>query len=117
ARRNRESAPRVRRAARRQPHGPGQHPRAPRAFLRRGSTARNAHCQRSISRGDRDTLPTRMIRVFIADDQGPARERLKELLEDLADDVPTVLAGEAANGVEALERLPASGAQVLLLDI
>ena len=58
-----------------------------------------------------------MIRVFIADDEGPARERLKELLEDIADDVPTVLAGEAANGVEALERLPASGAQVLLLDI
>src|SRR5881394_4330587 len=58
-----------------------------------------------------------MIRVFIADDEGPARERLKELLQDIADDVPTVLAGEAANGVEALERLPASGAQVLLLDI
>ena len=58
-----------------------------------------------------------MIRVFIADDEGPARERLKELLEDIADDVPTMLAGEAANGVEALERLPASGAQVLLLDI
>jgi two-component system response regulator AlgR len=58
-----------------------------------------------------------MIRVFIADDEGPARERLKELLQDIAGDVPTVLAGEAANGVEALERLPASAAQVLLLDI
>jgi two-component system response regulator AlgR len=58
-----------------------------------------------------------MIRVFIADDEGPARERLKELLQDIAGDVPTALAGEAANGVEALERLPASGAQVLLLDI
>jgi two-component system response regulator AlgR len=31
--------------------------------------------------------------------------------------VPTVIAGEAANGVEALEHLPSSGAQVLLLDI
>ena len=58
-----------------------------------------------------------MIRVFIADDEGPARERLKELLEDIASDVPTEVAGEAANGVEALERLPASKAQVLLLDI
>ncbi len=58
-----------------------------------------------------------MIRVFIADDEGPARERLKELLEDIAGEVPTVLAGEAANGVEALERLPAAAAQVLLLDI
>jgi two-component system response regulator AlgR len=58
-----------------------------------------------------------MIRVFIADDETPARERLKELLQDIAGEVPTVVTGEAANGVEALERLPASGAQVLLLDI
>jgi two-component system response regulator AlgR len=58
-----------------------------------------------------------MLRVFIADDEAPARERLKELLADLATEVPTELAGEAANGLETLERLPASGAQVLLLDI
>jgi len=58
-----------------------------------------------------------MIRVFIADDEAPARERLKELLEDMAGELPTAVAGEAANGIEALERLPASGAQVLLLDI
>jgi len=58
-----------------------------------------------------------MIRIFIADDEGPARERMKELLQDIAGEVPTTLAGEAANGIEALERLPASGAQVLLLDI
>src|SRR5258705_2063218 len=58
-----------------------------------------------------------MIRVFIADDEEPARERLKELLADVAAEVPNVVAGEARNGVEALERLPASGAQVLLLDI
>jgi two-component system response regulator AlgR len=58
-----------------------------------------------------------MIRVFIADDEAPARERMKELLQDIAGEVPSVVAGEAGNGVEALERLPASGAQVLLLDI
>ncbi|HYL88504.1 MAG TPA: LytTR family DNA-binding domain-containing protein [Burkholderiales bacterium] len=58
-----------------------------------------------------------MIRVFIADDEAPARERMKELLQDIAGDVPSVVAGEAANGEEALERLPASNAQVLLLDI
>src|SRR5213593_4012064 len=58
-----------------------------------------------------------MIRIFIADDEAPARERLKELLQDIAADVPSVVAGEAPNGIEALERLPASGAQVLLLDI
>ena len=58
-----------------------------------------------------------MIRVFIADDEAPARERMKELLQDIAGDVPSLVAGEAANGVEALERLPASNAHVLLLDI
>jgi len=58
-----------------------------------------------------------VLRVFIADDEAPARERLKELLADLATEVPTELAGEAANGLETIERLPASGAQVLLLDI
>jgi two-component system response regulator AlgR len=58
-----------------------------------------------------------MIRVFIADDEEPARERLKELLADIGEEVPNVVAGEAKNGIEALERLPASGAQILLLDI
>src|SRR3954462_5215783 len=58
-----------------------------------------------------------MIRVFIADDETPARERLRELLQDIATDLPNAVAGEARNGLEALERLPASGAQVLLADI
>src|SRR5258707_11578533 len=58
-----------------------------------------------------------MIRVFIADDEAPARERLKELLEDIATEVPTQVVGEAANGLEAIERLPGSGAELVLLDI
>ena len=58
-----------------------------------------------------------MMRIFIADDEAPARERLKALLEDIAPEVETTVAGEAKNGLEVLERLPASGAQVLLLDI
>src|SRR5512145_2253393 len=58
-----------------------------------------------------------MIRIFIADDEAPARERLKELLSDIAADVPTQVVGEAHNGLEAVERIPESGAQVLLLDI
>lgn len=57
------------------------------------------------------------LRVFIADDEAPARERLKELLGDVAAEMPTQVVGEARNGIEALERVPASGAQVLLLDI
>ena len=58
-----------------------------------------------------------MIKVFIADDEEPARERLKELLGDIAAEVPTAVAGEARNGLETLERLPQSGAELLLLDI
>jgi two-component system response regulator AlgR len=57
------------------------------------------------------------LAVFIADDEQPARERLKELLEDIAEEVPTRIVGEARNGVEAVEQLPGSGARVLLLDI
>jgi two-component system response regulator AlgR len=57
------------------------------------------------------------LRIFIADDEEPARERLKELLADVAAEVPTRVVGEARNGLETIERLPGSGAQVLLLDI
>ena len=58
-----------------------------------------------------------MIKVFIADDEEPARERLKELLGDIAGELPTSVVGEARNGLETLERLPESGAELLLLDI
>ena len=57
------------------------------------------------------------LRIFIADDEEPARERLKTLLEDIAPQLPTKVVGEARNGVDAIDRLPPSGAQVLLLDI
>ena len=58
-----------------------------------------------------------MLRVFIADDEAPARARLRELLEDIMHEAPTQVVGEARNGVETIERLPQSGAEVLLLDI
>jgi two-component system response regulator AlgR len=57
------------------------------------------------------------LKVFIVDDEAPARERLKELLGDIAAEVPTSVVGEARHGVEAVERVPASEAQVVLLDI
>lgn len=57
------------------------------------------------------------LRVFIADDEELARERIKALLSDIAAEQPTEVAGEAANGLEVLERLPGTGARVLLLDI
>jgi two-component system response regulator AlgR len=57
------------------------------------------------------------LRVFIADDEAPARARLKELLADVRGEIATSVAGEAASGLEVIDRLPGSGAQVLLLDI
>jgi two-component system response regulator AlgR len=57
------------------------------------------------------------MKVFIADDEEPARERLKELLGDIAEETPTTVVGEARNGLETLERLPETGAELLLLDI
>lgn len=55
--------------------------------------------------------------VYIADDEEPARSRLKELLADVRGEIATRVVGESANGLEVIERLPASGARVLLLDI
>lgn len=56
-------------------------------------------------------------RVFIIDDEAPARVRLKELLGDLAQDLPTTVVGEASNGQEALVMLQATPADVALVDV
>ncbi|MEK6243811.1 MAG: LytTR family DNA-binding domain-containing protein [Pseudomonadota bacterium] len=57
------------------------------------------------------------LRIFIADDEAPARARLKELLADIRGEIATTVVGESANGLEVIDRLPGSAAQVLLLDI
>ncbi|MCX7174983.1 MAG: LytTR family DNA-binding domain-containing protein [Proteobacteria bacterium] len=46
-----------------------------------------------------------LLRVLIVDDEAPARSRLRNLLADIAGELPNVVAGEAADGVEALELL------------
>jgi two-component system response regulator AlgR len=45
------------------------------------------------------------LRVFIVDDEPPARNRLRELLSDCNEQLPLVVVGEAGNGQEALDRL------------
>ncbi len=62
-------------------------------------------------------MSTKPLRLFIADDEPPARARLKELLDDLREECPVEVVGEAENGLQVVDRLPASGADVLLLDI
>jgi len=62
-------------------------------------------------------MSERPLRVIVADDEAPARSRLRDLLGDIEELQPTVLVGMAASGVEALRLLEAEGADVVLADI
>lgn len=55
-----------------------------------------------------------MWNVLIVDDEQPARDRLRRLLEPMAD---YRAAGEAANGAEALQRIRELKPDIVLLDI
>ena len=57
------------------------------------------------------------LRVFIVDDEPPARNRLRDLLHDCTDQLALEVVGEAGNGQEALDRLMETPADVVLLDI
>ena len=57
------------------------------------------------------------LRVFIVDDELPARNRLRDLLHDCSEQLPLDIVGEAGNGQEALDRLMETPADVVLLDI
>jgi len=57
------------------------------------------------------------LRVLIVDDEQPARIRLREVLADCSAEVPNLVAGEAANGLEAMEWLSQNPADVALVDI
>lgn len=55
-----------------------------------------------------------MIRVLVVDDEAPARQRLRLMLEEMGD---VALAGEAADAGEALQMVQAEPPEVVLLDI
>jgi DNA-binding NarL/FixJ family response regulator len=55
-----------------------------------------------------------VIRVFIADDQLLIRQGIRTLLEM---DAEIVIAGEAEDGAETIERVPGAEVDVLLLDV
>ncbi len=57
------------------------------------------------------------LKVVIADDETPARSRIRDLLEDCAGSFPIELVGEAASGRELLTLLARTPADVVLLDI
>lgn len=57
------------------------------------------------------------LSVLIVDDEAPARARLRELLADVAREVPNAVCGEAGDGVLALQALAERPADVVLVDI
>ena len=57
------------------------------------------------------------LRVFIVDDEPPARSRLRDLLNDCNAQLALEIVGEAGNGREALDKLADIAADVVLLDI
>ena len=57
------------------------------------------------------------LRIAITDDEAPARNRLKNLLEDVSEMIPIELVGEAENGARLLDLLENREADVVLLDI
>ena len=61
--------------------------------------------------------PVSPIAVLIVDDEAPARARLRDLLADLAAELPNEVVAEAENGVGALEVIAALKVDVALVDI
>ena len=57
------------------------------------------------------------LRVFIVDDEPPARNRLRDLLRDCSEQLALEIVGEAGNGQEALDKLMETPVDVVLLDI
>lgn len=57
------------------------------------------------------------LRVFLVDDEAPARARLRALLADCAMTLPNEVVGEADSGPAALAGLAGAAADVVLLDI
>lgn len=57
------------------------------------------------------------LKILLVDDEAPARTRLRELLSDVAAEVPNVVVGEAENGLLGLAQVEATTPDVVLLDI
>lgn len=66
----------------------------------------------NMSMSVRETLS-----VMIVDDESPARARLRDLLADIAGEVPNAVVAEAADGVLALAAIEEQPVDVALVDI
>ena len=58
-----------------------------------------------------------VARILIADDEAPARSRLRDLLDECRPDFPLAIVDEARNGRDALEVVNREKVDVALLDI
>jgi two-component system response regulator AlgR len=56
-------------------------------------------------------------RILIADDEAPARQRLRDLLDECREAFPLAIVDEARNGREALDIVNREKVDILLLDI
>jgi two-component system response regulator AlgR len=56
-------------------------------------------------------------RILIADDEAPARARLRDLLDECRETFPLVIVDEARNGREALDVINREKVDIVLLDI
>lgn len=57
------------------------------------------------------------LRLFLVDDEAPARTRLRNLLSDIAEEVPTTIVAEAHDGHSALALIQAHPCDIALVDI
>jgi len=55
--------------------------------------------------------------IFILDDEAPARQRMRTLLSDIADQCPTNVVGEAEHAQAALDAIAACSPDIILLDV
>lgn len=60
---------------------------------------------------------TTPLKVLLVDDEAPARARLRHLLDDIADKLATDIVAEAADGIEALQKMAEHPVDVAVVDI
>ena len=63
-----------------------------------------------------ESLPP-ALSVMIVDDEAPARKRLRDLLADLSNELPTMVVAEAADGLRAIAAIAEHAVDVVLVDI
>ncbi len=64
-----------------------------------------------------NAMSSKTLRIFVADDEPPARKRLRKMLVEASTKVDLKIVGEAEDGVEAVEMIQKGNIDVLFLDV